>query len=79
MEITFNTGRHYSPEGQIVKATEFGTPYEEIDFFDPETKADEQYIVFEDVTRQIKGKIIFCKLTEMEIMYRYDKGDYTHV
>ncbi len=71
--ITFNTGREYSAEGQIIVATEFGC-YDDIDWFgDSDIN---QYIIFNDITRGIAGKIELCELTETAIMEAYDKGQY---
>jgi hypothetical protein len=75
-KIRFNTGRQYSKEGQIIEAEEFGTPLDLIDWLNDDLKQDSQYIIFHDITRQIKGKIHFCKLSEMEIMKAYDEGEY---
>ena len=75
-KIQFNTNRFYSKEGQIISAEEFGTPYNDIDWFDHEA---EQYIIFEDHTRMIKGRIDFCRLSEDEIMANYDAGNYKQV
>lgn len=76
-KIKFNTGRYYSPEGQIIEAQEFGTPLDLIDWFD--FTKNEQYVVFNDLTRQIKGKIPFCKLCEEEIIKAYDEGNYEQI
>lgn len=76
-KIRFNTGRQYSKEGQIIEAEEFGTSLDHIDWFD--FKNEEQWIEFNDITRQIKGKIHFCKLSEMEIMKAYDEGNYEQI
>lgn len=70
-KIKFNTGRYYAPEGQIIEAEEFGTPFDQANLF-----RDEQWIIFNDITRQIKGKITFCRLNETDIMKCYDKGFY---
>lgn len=74
--ITFNTGRKYSPSGQVIVATEFGT-YDSQWFFQDEPK--EQYIIFNDLTRNIKGRIDFCKLYENDIMRCYDNNNYTSI
>ena len=73
--IEFNTGRYYAPEGQRIIATEFGN-YDDI--FNPEGK-DDQYVIFEDLTRHVKGKIFWCELNEYRIMENYDKGNYEQV
>lgn len=80
-KITFNTGRYYSKEGQIIEAEEHGVKYDDIDFFDPELDFNQpnQWIIFHDKTRGIKGKIVFCRLTELDIMSNYDRGLYTDV
>jgi len=74
--ITFNTGRGYS-KGQIIKAIEHGN-YNNIDWFDYDNNID-QYIIFEDITRGIKGKIKFCALNELSIMKNYDSGNYQDI
>ncbi len=76
-KIEFNTGRGYSKDGQVIKAQEFNTPYEDMDFF--EDKNLDQYIVFEDITRGIKGRIDLCRLSELDIMRNYDSGNYENV
>ncbi len=75
--IKFNTGRKYSDEGQIITAEEFGGDYDKLDLFDP--NCPDQWIEFTDHTRNIKGKILFCRLEEDEIMSRYDSGDYINI
>lgn len=78
-KITFNTNRYYGPEGQIIEAEEFGTPYEDIDWmklFEDDKEPDLQYLIFHDKTRNIDGKIPFCKLDEEHILRRYDAGEY---
>ena len=79
-EIEFNTNRFYSEEGQIIKAVEYGTLYEDINWFaDEEIEALVQFIEFDDTTRGIKGRIQFCRLTEEDIMWEYDKGNYLNI
>ena len=70
-KIIFNTGRYYGPEGQIIEATEHGN-------FDTcfSNPGEEQYIIFKDKTRNICGKILFCRLAQSDIMRAYDAGNY---
>ncbi len=75
--IKFNTGRKYSAEGQVITAEEFGCNYDEINPL--ALHIPEQWIEFTDHTRNIKGKILFCKLEEDKIMSRYDSGDYINI
>lgn len=79
--MTFNTGREYSPEGQIIRVEEFNGPYEEIDFFNlsEENSSGDQYIIFEDTTRNIKGKIEWCAFDQDKIVARYDSREYTEI
>jgi hypothetical protein len=75
--IEFNTGRYYGEEGQIIKAQEFGS-FKDFDWNDDSSLPEnDPYIVFEDLTRGIKGKITLCPFTEEAIMNHYDKGFYT--
>lgn len=67
--IKFNTGRQYTPEGQVIVAwvhneqtDEWGTSY---------------CVRFFDKTRNITGEISFCHaFTENAIMAGYDAGNY---
>ena len=61
--IQFNTGRFYSPEGQIIKAMEH-------------TQDDVKGILFSDTTRQIMGFLPECALNQDEIMNGYDSIRY---
>lgn len=74
--IEFNTGRSYTPEGQIIEATIFGE-YESLDFTKKERP--EQYVIFYDRSRMIKGKLPYCPLDQKVIMDRYDKGYYESI
>lgn len=71
--ITFNTGRHYSPEGQIIEAEGFHQNIEDI------LEDLTPYVIFNDKTRKIKGKIMGCTLVEDEIMLHYDSGNYEQI
>jgi len=73
--ITFNTGRGYSAEGQIIVAEEHGELLPIDEWLDG-AEQQEQYIIFEDKTRGIKGRIDFCELTEKSIMKNYDEKNY---
>ena len=70
-KITFNTGRYYGPDGQVIIAEEFNGP---LNYFADDC---EQYVIFDDTTRGIKGRIILCELKESSIMRAYDAGNYT--
>jgi hypothetical protein len=74
--LRFNTGRQYSKEGQIIEAQEYGTPYDDLDWFNPN---EEQYVEFHDLTRQVNGRLHFCKLDQDAIMEHYDKGNYEQI
>lgn len=74
--ISFNTGRMYSPEGQLIEAVEVNGPFEMSAFFDDEP---EQYILFIDHSRQIAGKVKFTPCTESGVMQAYDNGWYNNV
>lgn len=79
-EIEFNTGRFYSKEGQIIKAVEYGTLYEDLNWFnDEDIETLVQFVEFDDTTRGIKGRIKFCRLTEEDIMRQYDLGNYQNI
>lgn len=69
-QITFNTGRPYSTEGQIITATIVGSYI--CDMF-----GDERLIVFmEDQTRMIDQYLDLSELTEKAIMQNYDNSYY---
>lgn len=77
--IVFNTGRHYSPEGQVISAR----VVEEI----PEANRlicdfPEFVVLFDDKTRGIRGEVKVIPwnnnlITQEEIMREYDTGRYT--
>lgn len=79
--IVFNTGRHYSPEGQVISAR----VVEEI----PECNRllvdfPEFVVLFDDKTRMIRGEVKVSPwnnglITQEEIMREYDAGRYTPV
>ncbi len=73
--IEFNTGREYSKEGQIIKATLYGD-IENFDYWANSNPDDDPFVIFEDITRDIIGKITLCDLTESAIMNAYDSGNY---
>lgn len=68
-KLKFNTGRGYSPEGQIITAVLvstapcplFGTPLHTVDFH--------------DVTRGIRGRVTVCDFTEASVLAAYDRVD----
>lgn len=72
--IKFNTGRTYTPEGQVVIAYQVG-----------ETATDEEFGVaymtvrFIDVSRMVSGEITVTKLAERDVMTEYDNGRYKNV
>lgn len=69
-KLKFNTGRGYSPEGQIITAVLvstapcplFGTPLHAVDFH--------------DITRGIRGRVMVCDFTEASVLAAYDRGGY---
>ena len=73
--ISFNTGRHYSAEGQIIVATMYGVliPFEE--WLSGSKEQGDYYVLFHDITRDIKG-MVKTDLTEPAIMNDYDNNDY---
>ena len=79
--IQFNTGRGYSPDGQVIIAAFHKNGYDSLeDFYDKcfeDTDPDlDPYVIFHDKTRGIKGKISLCSLTQKDIMRSYDLGFY---
>lgn len=63
MVLKFNTGRTYTPEGQIIVA-------KEIEF------EGVKGVMFFDSSRDVDGFIHNCKLTEFDIMKGYDSNSY---
>ena len=72
-KMEFNTGRHYSPDGQIIRAEVVRV--EACQIF-----GEDVYIVrFDDVTRGIRGEVSVLEFTESAIMRKYDAGQYALV
>lgn len=71
--LKFNTGRGYSPEGQIITAqlisaarcSVFGTLLHTVDF--------------NDTTRCVKGRVVVDTFTPAAVLAEYDKGGYSDV
>ena len=75
-EFTFNTGRHYSPEGQIIKARVVKEVSKENRLL-PDFR--EWVVQFEDLTRHIRGEVTVmteAAITPLSIMVEYDAGRY---
>ena len=68
--IGFNTGRHYSPEGQRIIAVQMGVVSDDI------FKREYADIQFEDIDRNIGGILSCCLFTQDDIMRAYDQGEY---
>lgn len=65
-EITFNTGRQYTADGQQIKATVL------------EVMEDGRYRVrFDDISRMITGVVEVTQFSEAAIMTEYDAMRYT--
>ena len=65
-EITFNTGRQYTAEGQQINATVL------------EVMEDGRYRVrFDDISRMITGVVEVTQFSEAAIMTEYDAMRYT--
>ncbi len=75
--LEFNTGRPYTPEGQLITAIEVNK-WDPQDWFD-DGRPNDSAVVFHDHSRQIIGKIMMGQLIESDIMYMYDKGHYTNI
>jgi len=73
--IKFNTGRSYTPEGQVIVAYQVGESEKDEDF--PEV----EWVVvrFLDLSRMVSGEITTMGLTESNIMGLYDAGHYRNV
>lgn len=73
--IKFNTGRTYTPEGQVVVAYQVGEPEVDEDF--PEVK---WYTVrFLDLSRMVSGEMLTMGLHQSDVMALYDAGHYRNV
>lgn len=72
--IKFNTGRQYTPEGQVVVAYQVGEP-EKGDIFG----CDWLTVRFIDLSRMVSGEIVVLGLTEKDVMTSYDGGHYRSV
>ena len=81
MTLTFNTGRPYTAQGQIIEAT--------IVSIEP-CKGGMVYVTaeFNDLSRMIKGRITFLEFddyrptlhdVQREVMAAYDSGKYTNL
>ena len=77
---TFNTGRGYTPEGQIISYEATLVKVEGDDFF----TGYDATIKFDDDSRMISGDIECyfvnkpsVKEVEAELLYMYDQGKYT--
>lgn len=71
-KIEFNTGRHYSEKGQIIKAVVIAIN-EDPDWF------DEYVVLFHDTTRNIVGQVEIMEFSSDEIVDSYDRGWYTNL
>ena len=67
--IEFNTGRQYTPEGQLVEAWVLA-----LDRSIPELPL--KVVYFKDRSRMIDGVVRVRSLTEKEVMEEYDHGRY---
>lgn len=67
--IEFNTGRQYTPEGQLVEAWVLA-----LDQSIPELPL--KVVYFKDRSRMIDGVVRVRSLTEKEVMEEYDHGRY---
>lgn len=71
--MTFNTGRHYTPEGQVIKAMI-------VDVIQGDFWEETEYLVhFWDQSRHIWGEITISEFSEREIVSAYDKGGYKSI
>ncbi|QWS69930.1 hypothetical protein [Vibrio phage vB_VpS_PG28] len=73
--LNFNTGRHYSPEGQVIECViiEFLPDEDGFDLF------DEYRVQFHDKSRDIKGVVTVSELTQTAIMQEYDANNYEQI
>lgn len=70
--FTFNTGRYYAPEGQVIEVTILSTKDSDILPGIPEHK-----VKFVDQSRHISGVVeIIGEVTERSVMAEYDAGRY---
>ena len=72
MTAEFNTGRHYSPEGQTIQATVVGLePCSILPEFDLAV------VEFVDLTRRISGTVkVYAPATPRAVLAAYDAGHY---
>lgn len=72
--IKFNTGRQYTPEGQVVVAYQVGEPD-----IDEEFGMTFLTVRFIDLSRMVSGEITITELTERAVMHFYDMTSYKNV
>jgi hypothetical protein len=72
--IKFNTGRTYTPEGQIVIAYQVGEPDH-----DEEFGMTFLTVRFIDLSRMVSGEVGVTELSERAVMHMYDHGSYKGV
>lgn len=72
--IKFNTGRQYTPEGQIIVAYQVGEAVHDEEF-------DMTFLTvrFIDLSRGVSGEIGVTELTERAVMHFYDLTRYKNV
>ena len=68
--LSFNTGRGYSSEGQIINCEVVGKTT------CPILDEDMLEVRFDDVTRGITGVVTIYSLTQSEVMNAYDNNQY---
>ena len=71
-EFTFNTGRYYAPEGQVIEVTVLSTKDSDILPGIPEHR-----VQFVDQTRHIRGVVeIIGEVNQRSVMAEYNAGRY---
>lgn len=71
-EFTFNTGRYYGPEGQIIEVKVLSTKDSDVLPGIPVHR-----VQFVDQTRHIRGVVeIVGEVTQRSVMAEYDAGRY---
>lgn len=72
--IKFNTGRQYTPEGQVIVAYQVDEPGKA-----PGSDFDWITVRFIDTSRMVSGEVFIPSLTERDVMASYDGGYYKNV
>lgn len=72
--IKFNTGRTYTPEGQVVIAYQVGEEAQDEDF-----GLTFLTVRFVDVSRMVSGEVTVTALSERQVMTEYDNGRYKNI